>query len=123
MAKEGNCMAHTQGPWCWRRDGGGHVLTTEAGGALVVLGTLGGDADAPRVLAARLDGPARLVPLTPEHPDARLIRAAPLLLAACQEALAFFAELELELFDGRDDLPEQVRAAVALATVPPAPCA
>lgn len=51
--------------------------------------------------------------------NARLIAAAPDLLAACQESLAFISEIDFallaELLDGRDSLLERLQAAVAKA--------
>jgi hypothetical protein len=37
------------------------------------------------------------------------------LLAACEEAAALLAEMEIVMFDGRDHVPEMLRAAVAFA--------
>jgi hypothetical protein len=47
--------------------------------------------------------------------NARLIAAAPTLLAACEEALALISEFEAEALDGRDEVPYLLRAAIARA--------
>jgi hypothetical protein len=51
----------------------------------------------------------------PAEANARLIAAAPELLEACREALALISEFELEALDGRDEVPDLLRAAIAKA--------
>lgn len=90
---------HTDGPWCWRGGMGAAYLATERGGALVVLSVVqveSGPDDSWGDYAAigvRVGDPSRLVPLTPDHPDARLIAAAPDLLAACELVADHLTEL------------------------------
>lgn len=86
---------YTPGPWAWIRDTDGyHLVTAHSGQRVVLTSAINnslGDWDAPGTscLFAREGDPSQLVPLTPDHPDARLIAAAPELLAACELALAF----------------------------------
>ena len=63
---------HTPGPWAWQKFGKEYCLTAQYGMRAIVLAT-------------RKNGPTSLVggllvPLIPDHPDARLIAAAPELL-------------------------------------------
>ena len=95
----------TPGPWLWVNWGGTYSLVSMAiSSRPVVLTQLttreaGGHSPPDRVLAVGVyDEEARgriLVPLTPEHPDAKLIAAAPALLAACREALEMLEQADV----------------------------
>lgn len=85
-------MPHTPAPWSWRKFGTELMLVGEHGPRPVVLCAsmdVGGGWDAPgRIfLATRDPKTGVLVELTPEHPDARLIAAAPELLDELKLAL------------------------------------
>lgn len=96
------------GPWTWRDFGNGLGLYTAHSGAKVVLaasmGPVGG-----RIMARGEDGV--LEPLTPEHPVARVVEAAPGLLVLAEQAVAGYTQagyVEPCVIDG-------LRAAIAKA--------
>jgi hypothetical protein len=94
-----NTPAHTPGPWVWIADTVGFHLVTDHSGQLIVLSTNVGaslrDLGELPVLCARIGPPSRLVPITPDHPDALLIKAAPDLLDAAEYVLDMLTRLSL----------------------------
>lgn len=70
----------TKGPWAWRRFGDTYTLHAEHGRRDTILGAIPhGEMKYP-VVAMSIDG--RLTDIDPEHPNAKLIAAAPDLLNA-----------------------------------------
>lgn len=106
--------AHTHGPGVWIRDTGGYHLVTAHSGRLAVLTSAinpdKGDWEAPGVscLFARVGDPTRLTTLTPDHPDARLIAAAPELL----EILEHRALPLVQLLAAKMNNPKQTADAI-----------
>lgn len=107
---------HTPGPWTWIKDTDGYHLVTAHSGQLAVLTSAlnasMGDWDAPSnsCLFGREGFPSQLVPMTPDHPDARLIAAAPNLLAALKTLLNATDDIE-----GLDGCSERAIAKAAIA--------
>lgn len=118
---------HTPGPWCWAMLGGSIMLMTPNRGRLIVLDAMGPD----RLRAAKIrfavwDGEERgrlggilrdaeTLDLE-QHPDARLIAAAPDLLEAAKGFLALRSEIFPEV-RGADACAalEALEAAIAKA--------
>jgi len=100
----------TPGPWRWRRIGGEMHLVRDFGARDVVLTRIGvckpERGGARSVLGVGEGSPRVLVPLTPDHPDAALIEAAPDLLEACAEGLRC---LEVAVRHGLEQFPADVR--------------
>lgn len=116
------------GPWCWRRCSAGWGLFTERGGAIVVMETLRPEEGTPTVYLAVRGESGFMVQVYPEHPVARLLAAAPDLLAACEKTLAVIELHEkaraepgvhvrgpLELIADRSVAEKMLRDAVARA--------
>lgn len=94
---------HTRGPWAWQKFGKEWCLTGQHGMRPIVLAVRKGG------LTSLVNG--LLVPLDPNHPDARLISAAPELLEALRELLSDHNDgLSFELTWGK------ARTALARAT-------
>lgn len=72
-------VQQTKGPWAWQKFGSEWCLTGQHGMRPIVLATRKNN---PTSLVNGL-----LVPLDPNHPDARLIAAAPELFDLCKEIL------------------------------------
>lgn len=91
----------TPGPWQWVNLGGQWHLCRCDNVRTVVMTTVvekrhwDGDSPETVVLAVRDEG-GRLVPLTPDHPDARLIVAAPDLAEGLEMAIRWLRRLEQE---------------------------
>ena len=92
---------HTPGPWAWRKVGKDYVLWGDHGHRPIVLDG--------KSLRVRNFDRCVMVPLEDDHPDARLIAAAPDLLAAL-ERLFIWRQTKIPL-----DLLEQVEQAIAKA--------
>jgi len=75
-------MEYTQGPWAWQDIGGDRLLLAQHGKREVIIGA--------RLNGFRIPSPAMnrngvLLGIDPNHPNARIIAAAPALYAALQE--------------------------------------
>lgn len=116
-------VGHTPAPWEWHPYGTDYILHGAHGHRPIVLdygscgvGPRGGTGS--RKLRVRNFERCLMVPLSPDHPDARLIAAAPDLLAACQALIDaphqehFATRLNDEEMAGI----EMIRAAIARAT-------
>lgn len=109
---------HTPGPWCWRRFGSGpYVLATPDRGGVVILDTAVSRRGA--VVSMRMgimrnakDRAEIMVDATPDHPDARLIAAAPDLAEALKELKADFERYAVDCPPGRT---AKAKAALAKA--------
>src|SRR3990167_4592797 len=75
--------AHTKGPWAWQEMGGWR-LVGQWGMRPIVLSAKARNGKGPGKFALRDDESDLLIPFDPNHPDARLIAAAPDLLEACR---------------------------------------
>lgn len=115
-------MSHTPGPWQWRDFGGNWILHGDYGGRPVVLcasveeESIVESASVQPGLVGTLCVRSKdcvLVPLTPDHPDARLIKAAPDLLEACKRARDCLKNMGMDWL-GKDADP--LDAAIAKAT-------
>ena len=102
--RQASTNEHTPGPWAARDLGRGTVEVIGGGDLIARLWRT-------RVWLLPSEQGGDL----PAEANARLIAAAPELLEACQEALALISEFELEALDGRDEVPDLLRAAVAKA--------
>ncbi len=106
----GPANTSTRGPWEWRKVGDSWLLWGFHGMRPIVLdvGQVRGTSRGRRILRMRNDGVMREA--SPHHPDARLIAAAPDLLAACKALV--------ERWDNGNGISEEVKAiksAIALA--------
>jgi hypothetical protein len=104
---------HTPGPWVWRKWGNPYWLTADYGKRRIVIATVSQQVGVPQQDFVAVRDPKRdlLVELTPEHPDARLIAAAPDLLAGCQDALVSFGYAARD----RSQCIAAIKAAIAKA--------
>ena len=75
---------HTPGPWAWQSFGCGNLLIAQHGRRPVVLGAI---TDLEKHCAPAMNKDGRLELVDPDHPNARLIAAAPDLLAACKQLI------------------------------------
>ena len=103
---------HTPGPWAWREIGKTYVLWGEHGHRPIVL-------DCYRNKLRMRNEHVLMEPISPQHPDAKLIAAAPELLAALQAILKgpidepqidLSGEYETGLFCGLEDRDLQADA-------------
>jgi len=108
MTRAANTQGHTPGPWVWSNATSQWMLVTPDRGRLLVLDFVrkGMQGAAPRVRDVER---CLMVDFDPNHPDARLIAAAPLLLEAvedlCQEDLVG-ENIETLAQHGAEDLRE-----------------
>lgn len=114
-------MKPTDGPWAWRKLGGQWHLVQDVGPRQVIL-TAGldnsvSDWDSPGSpeLLTRDPATGQLVAVEPGQANAALIASAPDLLAACEAALAKFAEYYLSRTGRMPDAVRLLEAAVAKA--------
>lgn len=108
---------HTPGPWVWQKFGDCYHLTGQHTNRPIVLSTYkyrtfeDSDPSAFCCVSNLVDG--TLAPLSPDHPDSRLIAAAPDLLEALIDVVELFDQWDGPL---DDSVEETVRDAVARAT-------
>lgn len=82
-----NELKHTPGPWAWRRFGDTYTLHADHGGGETIIGAIPhGEMKYP-VVAMSIEG--RLSDVDPDHPNAKLLKAAPDLLKAAEAAIAY----------------------------------
>lgn len=125
-------VGHTPGPWVWRQTPHGIGLYAPHSGQLVVMDFVrrGMNGAQPRFSDRKGDRRGGLMHKAETldlaaHPDARLIAAAPALLAACRAADQFirngieFGYIRMpdpDTPDAAHETPEIIRAAIAAAT-------
>lgn len=80
-----NQTKHTPGPWAWRRFGDTYTLHADHGRRETIIGAIPhGEMKYP-VVAMSIAG--RLADIDPDHPNAKLLKAAPDLLKALQDII------------------------------------
>ena len=98
---------HTKGPWAWQAFGPTHSLAAQHGMREIIIGATKEKQMGYPIVAMNQDGILQAV--DPEHPNAKLIAAAP----ALHEALSALVELKKhKIVNGKDDkyLNEQPKA-------------
>ena len=87
-------MKHTKAPWAWQKFGKNHFLTAQHGMREIILS---GNKDKGGASYPSMNKDGILQPIDPEHPNAKLIAAAPELLEALQKVRKWYEEKGCEM--------------------------
>ena len=113
-------MKHTKGEWAWQKFGEGYCLTAQHGMREIIIGAnlLNSEDEGDRRTHVTMNSPNGILEsINPEHPNAKLIAAAPDLLEACKNALTLLSEIEtptglgVEMIEAEHELEQAIKKA------------